>query len=77
MLASNILVYSNEIHKNFLKDIPLSYYIYSSEELPSSDYFKMLKSLDIKIIDTYNNGAITININKNSELSIYGQLKNF
>jgi hypothetical protein len=77
MLSPNILVSSSEIENKFLKDIPLNYFVYNSEELFDNAYFKVLKNLNIKAIDTYNNGAISINLNKDNELSIYSQLKDF
>ena len=77
MLSPNILISSSEIEKKFLKDIPLDYFVYNSEELFDASYSKILKDLNIKAIDTYNNGAISINFNKNNELSIYSQLKDF
>ncbi len=77
MLSPNILISSSEIEKKFLKDIPLDYFVYNSEELFDASYSKILKDLNIKAIDTYNNGAISINFNKDNELSIYSQLKDF
>ncbi|MFT5950887.1 MAG: competence protein ComEC [Francisella sp.] len=77
MLSPNILVSSSEIENKFLKDIPLNYFVYNSEEFFDSEYFKVLKNLNIKAMDTYNNGAISINLNKDNELSIYSQLKDF
>ena len=77
MILPNIMVSSSELPKDFLKETSIKYFIYSSEELPEDSYFKMLKNLSIKTIDTYNNGAISVNISQNNELSIYSQLKDF
>ena len=77
MLSPNTLVSSSKMPKDFLEDTVVKYYVYSSEELLDNSYFKMLQSLSIKAIDTYNNGAISVNINKYNELSIYSQLKSF
>jgi len=77
MVRPNILISSSEIPKSFLKKMPLNYYVYNSENLPESSYFKMLKILNIKTIDTYNNGAISISTNVDNELTIYSQLKDF
>ena len=77
MVSPKILISSNEIAKDFLNDTSLKYFVYSSEELPDDSYFKMLQGLGIKTMDTYNNGAISINISSDSELSIYSQLKDF
>ena len=77
MISPNILVSRSEISKDFLKNKALKYFIYSSEVLPEDRYFKMLQNLNIKVIDTYNNGAIGVNITQDNELSIYSQLKDF
>lgn len=77
MLTPNILIYSGKVSNEFLNEIPLNYLISNSAELIESNSFKLLKSLDIKVIDTYNNGAISINISDANELSIYSQLKDF
>ncbi|MGQ4001800.1 ComEC/Rec2 family competence protein [Francisellaceae bacterium CB299] len=77
MLSPNILISNSEIEKKFLKNIPLDYFIYNSAELFDDSYFKKLKEVNMKVIDTYNNGAVSININHDNQLSIYSQLKDF
>ena len=77
MLSLNILISSKILPNDFLKNRQLKYYVYNSDILFDDSYFSFLKTLDVKVIDTYNNGAITINIGKDDKLSIYSQLKDF
>ncbi len=68
MVAPTILVSNVEIPQEFLKDTHLNDFIYSSAELFDNTYFSLINGLGVKIIDTYNNGAISININRDNEL---------
>jgi competence protein ComEC len=73
MLQPKILI-SN---KTLLEDLKPDYYVYSGDKSMSNKYFNMLRGEGVKVLDTYNNGAISLRYNNESKMSFESELKSY
>ena len=72
IVISSTIPYYKIIHKYNSK-----FFVYTSNKNISKKDYATFRKNKVKVIDTYNNGAISLEIDKNSKLSITSELKKY
>jgi competence protein ComEC len=76
-INADIVISSNYLNIDFLEKLRSKYLIYHSNNSVKDDYLDQLKPIDVKVVDTHNNGAITISILSDGHLVIKSLLKSY
>ena len=77
MLKPTTIVSSSELSKSLLKALKPNYFIFSNDEIMGDQYFKILKNQDVKVFETYNNGAVSLLYTNSGMMNIESELKKY
>jgi len=76
-INADMVITSDYLNIDFVEKLKVKYLIYSSSNSVKSDYLDQLRPIAVKVVDTHNNGAITISVLSNGHFVIKSLLKNY